>query len=174
MKPAELSQGLKALQEELDAMGGGDTRIADTAVVVKVSDKLDADGQNSVIRVEGDGDIVVTDPRSGKENQTRRYACQHALPASPSAWETAGGLMLTVGEPCVDWLWAGFNTAVLTYGQVGTGKSHLLFEQGSGGLTAGIMRKLFAKIEASEDPTSYTVDGYIFCGCLCRPYEYIM
>ena len=61
-----------------------------------------------------------------------------------------------MGAPCVEWVWDGFNAAVIASGESGSGKSYTLVGNDCG-LTGMILASLFHRRHTYEDPTAISI-----------------
>ena len=79
-----------------------------------------------------------------------------------------------VGVPALEWLWSGFNSFIMSYGQMNTGKTRAMFSGPEvctmpnkshcsdtsvlqGGLCTSMINGLFARIQGSSEPQTYMV-----------------
>jgi len=137
--------------QELDALGGGDTRVGQLEVCVQVV-PAHAEGETSTAMVVSN-EVIVRDPRVADKPQVRKYRVAATIDLSEGSGDAAR--LEKVGRPAVDWLWAGFNTCVMSYGQVGLGKTAGMYSEG--GVCNGILRELFSRIAASPQREPFTV-----------------
>ena len=129
---APLPDDLRSMADELESLGGGDARVGQCEVLVRVRPELargasdddarDLAGRKSVWAERDtvllqDPTVPADEARVGDEH-LRRYRCTLALPA-----ETSQRTMhVVLGANVLDWLWAGFNGSVLCMGEAGSGK----------------------------------------------------
>ena len=151
---------LHHMSAELESLGGGgDTRITETDVVVRVIAPDSSTTSGSAIRAEGT-DVVVRDPtRSAVATERcKRYKATQVLGASGSVESTAlEELNDTVGARALEWLWDGFNCSVISHGQGGGRKRDCLFGNGSesSGLCDWLLQKLFQRINTCHSTSRH-------------------
>ena len=142
-KVAGLSEELRALDAELRSLGGGgDAAIAPAAVYCSVCPapvrsatvggasrhkdgrRGDGDPVPAVALLPGGDGVAVRDPSDDTSQEPRRYRMTAASDSGDAPDELA--------RDVCDWLMRGFDALVVTHGQSGTGKSHVIF--GGGGM----------------------------------------
>ena len=133
---------------EVEALGGcNDVRVGYMEVVARVHhDAAAAGGGTPVVKAVGDSIVRCTGLRRGRVDGSPPPSPQpgdadadvvHHVNLALGTDASDDRLYETLGETLLDWLWGGFNTALLATGQRGTGKSRSLFGSG-GGLVPGI------------------------------------
>ena len=90
----------------------------------------------------------------------RRFDVSAAFP--PNAQQN--DLYQHIGESALDWLWDGFNAAIIAHGQTQTGKTYSLFghstvgDSGGEGICLRLLAALFNRIaHAVPAPEAFTV-----------------
>ena len=151
-----LTAALVSRSQELEMMGGGDTRIGKHNVVVRLRPPRQGSGHGAVW-AEGSKIHVADSKEMGARGGARVYSVSAALPA----FATQRDLYNTVGVSALDTLWDGFNSSIIAMGQVGTGKTHCLF--GSPQIVDGedlctqLLSTLFSRIRQSQTPQDFNV-----------------
>mmetsp|Transcript_6554 Transcript_6554/g.10186 ORF Transcript_6554/g.10186 Transcript_6554/m.10186 type:complete len:247 (-) Transcript_6554:2804-3544(-) len=122
-----VSNELERLSDELQALGGGDARVASLEVVCRVRSSVhDVLSQNDVVFLE-DNTILLRDLRASSDaplsQSLRKFKVSRALgptASQPDVYEA-------VGVPALNWILDGFNATILGYGQTGSGKTYSIF-----------------------------------------------
>ena len=114
---------LHRMSAELESLGGGgDTRITETDVVLRVIAPGSSASGGPAIWADGT-DVVVRDPTRGAAatERCKRYCATQVLGAGAGGdTDTADELNDTLGARALEWLWDGFNCSVISHGQGGT------------------------------------------------------
>lgn len=115
-----VSEDVQSLSAELEALGGGNARVA-TGMTYALVHKSEGDVVESLY-AEGNA-IVAVDPKQSKDptcfQNKRRFDVAGVIFGREQGALLAGKI--------VDCLTSGFNATLLAYGQAGTGKTNLLF-----------------------------------------------
>lgn len=150
-----LTMELLDMSQELEMMGGGDTRISKLNLVVRLRPPRSGGGHGTVW-VEGNHVHVADSKDKGARVGSRVYAVSAALPA----YSTQLDLYNAVAIGALDTLWDGFNSSIIAMGQVGTGKTHCLFGSTIShdeDLCSQTLSTLFSRIRQSQTPQDLSV-----------------
>ena len=132
MHGQSIPQELIELTEELDALGGGDTRIGEATVYCRI--RPAQPGEETVAAADG-GHVLVRDHRSAPDapaqQSVRRFRVSAALDPETAASQEA--LFEVLGSEALRWVLDGFNATVIAHGETGSGKTYTLF--GPNGVT---------------------------------------
>ena len=159
---AALPADLINLTSELERLGGGDARLGKLEVLCFVKPSTT---EERLIWPEREH-VIIRDPRSPPDapaaQALRRYRVSLALGRAD-----ARPAIEALGRSVLDWFWAGFNAAILTYGQSGTGKSAMVFGAAGAdpkldgieecGLLVRLLAGVFSLIENSSDAKGHMV-----------------
>eukprot|EP00698_Gefionella_okellyi_P000879 TRINITY_DN10768_c0_g1_i1.p1 TRINITY_DN10768_c0_g1~~TRINITY_DN10768_c0_g1_i1.p1 ORF type:complete len:831 (-),score=195.50 TRINITY_DN10768_c0_g1_i1:358-2850(-) len=159
VRAAAIPSDLRHMHDELEAMGGGDTRIAPIEVHCRIQ-PLPANSTplDMCARAEG-SNIIIRDLRQPSAISERNFPVNSALPANARQSD----MYATLGEDALDWIWDGFNASVVAHGQTGTGKSYSLFGHGvigeadGEGICPRLLAALYNRIDHTQHPDFYTV-----------------
>ena len=150
-----LTMELLDMSQELEMMGGGDTRIAKLNLVVRLRPPRSGSGHGTVW-VEGNQVHVADSKDKGARVGSRVYSVGAALPA----YSTQLDLYNAVAVGALDTLWDGFNASIIAMGQVGTGKTHSLFGSPVSqdeDLCSKTLGTLFSRVRQSQSPQDFSV-----------------
>ncbi|CAD7695446.1 unnamed protein product [Ostreobium quekettii] len=138
---------MEAMSAELEALGGGDARLADAHVCCLCAPPPDGVTPTVVRR---NGKVVVTDCRApGAEDRgPRRYSIPNFLEAGSDGRDVSRCL----GQNVMAWLLEGFNATIVAFGQSGTGKTRALLGSPNS-LLAWILQSLFRRASVGESMT---------------------
>ncbi len=157
----------RAMDQQLRSLGGSEAaRVGTAGVWVRVAPPVAPQyGQEEPETAVGvdENVVVVRDPREPIDAPTsqsyRRFRVSGTFGPDASQTEVHDG----IGVAEVDWLFDGFNSTYVAFGEVGTGKTYSLFGGAGGerswqdgGLCGNILTELFQRVEAAE-PSSYVV-----------------
>ena len=159
---AALPADLINLTSELERLGGGDARLGKLEALCFVKP---SSSEERLIWPEREH-VIIRDPRSPPDapaaQALRRYRVSLAL-----AQTDARPAIDALGRSVLDWFFAGFNAAILTYGQSGTGKSVMVFGATGAdptldgieecGLLVRLLTGVFSLIESSSDAKGHMV-----------------
>ena len=150
MAYAAVPDELFLLTEELERLGGGDARVGEIEVVVRVSPS-----SNTVI---GGGDGGVQVQTNGKRIMLvdEETDSLHEATATLGERATEDDVFEIVGEPAVEWFWDGFNASIIANGESGSGKTFTLHGNNFG-LCGMILASIFHRRQTYEDPTAITL-----------------
>ena len=149
MAYAAVPDDLFLLTEELERLGGGDARVGEIEVVVRLSPASNTASKGvSGVQVKSDGrHITILDDESDS-----RYAASSVLDEK----STEDDVFDTVGASAVQWFWDGFNTAIIANGESGSGKTYTLHGNNFG-LCGMILASIFHRRQTYEDPSAISV-----------------
>ena len=147
-----LPKELVAMSEELENLGGGDTRIAKMGVYVRViesptkkggdntntnggGDDYSAqrveeqkdDGSQSALFQPIQGGFAVRDPRCGEDVPVDQAWREYKTTGFFGSRTPQSDVHAEIGHSVVDWVLDGFSACVLMLGQANSGKSYTLF-----------------------------------------------
>lgn len=145
--PAVTMDIMQAATEVAELGGSDDVRVGTVEVVARVAapahpDKPTGDARGAGLEAVGDQIVVTGAPRKRRKKGAKgghaggEQRCQRVSLALGSGASDAE-VFETLGDTVLEWLWEGFNTAVVALGQRGTGKSRVLFGAGGGRLPGG-------------------------------------
>ena len=143
---AAVPDDLVLLTEELERLGGGDARVGEIDVVVRVAPNTAKDGNKSV-HIRNKKLVVVQDEATDSLFETSVALDERA---------TEDDVFDSIGAPCVEWVWDGFNASVIANGESGSGKSFTLVGNNCG-LSGMILASLFHRRQTYEDPTAISI-----------------
>eukprot|EP00898_Chlorokybus_atmophyticus_P005064 jgi/Chlat1/5559/Chrsp369S08997 len=144
---------LLAMCDDLEALGGGGAaRVGHVDLHVRVR-APPAGLPRSYISVDSNG-LTIRDPRCGDDVPASHSLRRFKLPNCLGPSSTQEDVYTSVGKPALDWVWSGFNAAVVAFGQTGTGKTHTLYGVNHGEPNAGLVSRclsaLFTRTSAVE------------------------
>lgn len=157
----------RAMDTQLRSLGGSDVaRVGEAGIWVRVAPPVAPQyGQQEPETAVGVDErvVVVRDPREPIDAPTdqsyRRFRVSGTFGTDASQTEVHDA----IGAPEVDWLFDGFNSTYVAFGEVSTGKTYTLFGGAGGerswqdgGLCGNVITELFQRVEAAE-PGSYAV-----------------
>lgn len=130
---------LVELSAELEALGGGDTRVGEAAVYCRIRPIEPGLAEPQVVTVGSTGShVLVRDPHSAEgvpvQQALRRYRVSAGgAIGGPEANAPGGGgatqadVFASLGADVFDWWLSGFNATLIAHGQSRSGKTHTLF-----------------------------------------------
>lgn len=125
-----LSRQLIELSSELEALGGGDTRVGAAEVFTRTHCSTLDLGATSTPSQEADQARTLLEAEDHVavrgEKGVRRFDVTRALSRHASQQDVYD----KVGASLLEWLWQGFNANLVAYGQQGTGKTYSLLSPG--------------------------------------------
>eukprot|EP00960_Hanusia_phi_P057473 763576-Hanusia_phi.AAC.12 len=146
-----LTMHLLDMSQELEKMGGGDTRICPLKVVARVRP---GQGGRRAVQVEGNEvRVVEAKGKEGDASSCRTYKMTAALPANSTQQECFHATALVA----LNSLWEGFNSSVVAMGQTGTGKTYSMYGGEDENLCLLTLKTLFGRIKQSHDPNDFMV-----------------
>ena len=162
--PAE-SESIDALVAELEALGGGDARIG-LSTVVCISRPCTRGAVRIVETVTG-GDVAsVHDPRCPddvpEQQAIRRFPVTRGGAIDGGDANAPTVLFQTVGTSVLEWLLAGFSSAIIAAGEAGSGKTHALFgpdDAVDGDERHGVCRRLLFELYGLVEAKRRDKDG---------------
>ena len=139
MHAAAIPDELVELSAELEALGGGDTRVGEATVFCRVR-PVERASEALVVTVGSSGShMLVRDPRTSDAtpaaHAVRRFRISPggaiggaaALAAPVGRGATQSDVAASVGREALEWWLAGFNASVIAHGQTGAGKTYSLY-----------------------------------------------
>ena len=142
---AAVPDDLVLLTEELERLGGGDARVGEIDVIVRVAPSKTE--ENASVHVQRGNVVVVQDEQSDSS---------HEATASLDENATEDDVFDSIGAPAVEWLWDGFNSSIVASGESGSGKSYTLVGEDCG-LCGMILASIFYRRDLFEDPSAISV-----------------
>ena len=161
-----VSSTTRAMDAQLSQLGGSDlARVGTGSVWVRVApaapEAPGAPEPETVVGVD-EGHVVVRDPREPVDAPSSQNYRRFRVSGTFGADASQGDVHETIGVPAVDWLLDGFNSTLVAFGEVGTGKTHSLFGGAGGerswqdqGLCGNVISQLFERVEAA--PSEFVV-----------------
>uniref|UniRef100_A0A7S3T2C8 Kinesin motor domain-containing protein n=1 Tax=Emiliania huxleyi TaxID=2903 RepID=A0A7S3T2C8_EMIHU len=177
MHAAAIPDELVELSAELEALGGGDTRVGEATVFCRVR-PVERASEAPIVTVGSSGShMLVRDPRTSDTtpaaHAVRRFRISPggaiggaaALAAPVGRGATQSDVAASVGREALEWWLAGFNASVIAHGQTGAGKTYSLYGPAAAvyaesvppdamGLVPRLLGRVYEAIEAaatSED-----------------------
>ena len=152
MAYAAVPDELFLLTEELERLGGGDARVGEIEVIVRVSPSSNSlgggNGGETSVHVQTDGKrVMILDEETDSTYETT---------ATLGEMATEDDIFETIGEPAVEWFWDGFNASIIATGESGSGKTFTLHGNNFG-LCGMILASIFHRRQTYEDPTAITL-----------------
>lgn len=139
MHAAAIPDELVELSAELEALGGGDTRVGEATVFCRVR-PVERASEAPIVTVGSSGShMLVRDPRTSDTtpaaHAVRRFRISPggaiggaaALAAPVGRGATQSDVAASVGREALEWWLAGFNASVIAHGQTGAGKTYSLY-----------------------------------------------
>jgi hypothetical protein len=127
------------LSAELEALGGGDTRVGEAAVYCRIRPIEVGLAEPQVVTVGSTGShVLVRDPHSAEGVPVQQALRRYRVSAGggiggPEANAPGGGgatqadVFASLGADVFDWWLSGFNATLIAHGQSRSGKTHTLF-----------------------------------------------
>lgn len=163
-----LSPEIKYLSSQLQELGGGiNTRAGELAVYCRISPmrKRFATDYITAVTIDADSHEIVAKHQllsSGEAKSQRSLSLRFAVETVFDATcenSLIRDTLLTASDKnsAVAWVWAGFNTALITYGEADSGKSFTLFSPAKGAPSAyerAVQELLVLMAEATRPETT--------------------